>query len=79
MSLPQFVTIGDKHGLVLRLLNKNTYWRDAGQWGIKCQEKDGKFVAKGKGHTSHLTGTPLNETTKARWKKDNDGYTTQLH
>jgi hypothetical protein len=64
---------------VLRRVGYNTYHRDAGNWNVQAEKRDGKmFCVNGKQHNmDRCDGMELVECTVKDWMKSNQGYLPQ--
>ncbi len=54
----------------------DTYFKDAGHWEVRIEERDGKLFSADaySGKHPQLVGHELVPCTKEEWKKDNGGY-----
>lgn len=77
MRLPKYVTL---KGTALRLKGEEwfagmpncMYYRDAGQWSVRFEVRDGKVFSKSP--MKHLDNVELIPIDAAAYKKDNKGY-----
>ena len=69
--LPKYVKLGHTE---LRLIeNSKIYYRDAGDWSIMFEEKEGKLFSVGH-YYSWLNGVELVPITQEEYEKANLGY-----
>lgn len=54
-------------------LKGDVYWRDAGVWGVKFKEKNGKLYAVCP-DIPHLHDKLMEPITEEEWRKGNKGY-----
>lgn len=77
IELPLFVVISNTY---LRLIKRESgyyYYRDGGNWDCDIEVRDGKLCADLEG-ASLIDGKEIIKTTKAKWKKDNGHYVSDL-
>jgi hypothetical protein len=78
MKPPKYAFLTSKSGRVVAMrLDGKHYYRDAGCWQVKWEERDGKIVAVGGAKTApthHLDGYEFVEITRKEWAEDNRGY-----
>jgi len=76
ITRPKYVNlVMGAHTTALRLTDKDTYYRDAGNWEVEATEVNGKLVAKSDdGRLKHVNGLPLIEVARWVWEESNRGY-----
>jgi hypothetical protein len=71
-ALPRYVSMG---GVLLCLTkDKTRYYRPAGQWAVRYEEKDGELFSVAPPGRPWMGGIPLKPATRVEFEKDNQGY-----
>jgi hypothetical protein len=70
MELPKFVSLKET---TLRLTKEKTYYRDAGEWGIEFECRDGKIFSVFP-EVTNLHNVELKFVTEQEYIEDNGSY-----